>query len=78
MSLFTYSLVWNWYVVAHGDRPSWPRHPWYGSKATPSFIDALAEARRELWRDRVFVESDRPGLSTKFQTAMIETLAYAA
>jgi hypothetical protein len=78
MSLFTYSLVWYWYVVAHGDRPSWQRHPWYGSKATPSFMDALAEARRELWRDRVFVESDRPGLSTKFQTAMIETLAYAA
>ena len=35
MSLFTYSLVWNWYVVAHGDRPSWQRHPWYGSKAAP-------------------------------------------
>ena len=78
LSLFIYSLVWYWYVVVHGDCPAWQRHPWYGGKATPSFVDALAEARRELWRERVFAESDRAPLSTKFQTALIETLAYAA
>jgi len=74
LSLFIYSLVWYWYVVVHGDSPAWRRHPWYGRKASPSFVDALAEARRELWRERVFVQSDRAPLSTKFQTALIETL----
>jgi hypothetical protein len=78
MSLFSYSLVWYWYVIVHGDCPAWQQQAWYGSKATPSFVDALATARRELWRDRVFGESDRAPLSTKFQTALIETLAYAA
>lgn len=78
MSLFSYSLVWYWYVIAHSDCPACQRHAWYGSKATPSFVDALAMTRRELWRDRVFGENDGAPLSTKFQAALIETLAYAA
>lgn len=78
LSLFSYSLIWYWYVIVHGTHPAWQQHAWYGSKTTPSFADALATARRELWRDRVFVESDGAPLSTKFHTALIEALAYAA
>jgi hypothetical protein len=77
LSLLTYSLVWHWYLVVHGSRPAWQRKVWY-EKATPSFLDALAQARRELWWDRMFVESDRGALSQKFQAALIETLAYVA
>lgn len=78
MSLFNYSLVWLWYLVVRGACPTWPQHTWYGGKAAPSFADALAEARRELWRDRISIDSERGSLPTKFQTALIETLAYAA
>ena len=54
MSFFGYSLVWSWYVVVHGGCPAWRQHAWYGSKATPSFADALATLRRELWHHRLF------------------------
>jgi hypothetical protein len=27
--------------------------PWYQTKATPSFLDALAALRRTLWADRI-------------------------
>jgi len=44
-----YSAVWQWYVLVHAKHPSWPDRPWYTTKRTPSFADALAALRRETW-----------------------------
>lgn len=44
-----YSAVWHWYLADHASRPTWPDRPWYTSKRTPSFADALAALRRETW-----------------------------
>jgi hypothetical protein len=44
-----YSAVWQWYLAVHAEHPTWPDRPWYTSKRTPSFADALAALRRETW-----------------------------
>ncbi len=41
--------VWHWYLVVHAEEPTWPDRPWYTSKRTPSFADALAALRSETW-----------------------------
>ena len=42
-----YSAVWHWYLSAHAENPTWPDRPWYTTKRTPSFADALAALRAE-------------------------------
>jgi hypothetical protein len=44
-----YSAVWQWYLAVHAEHPTWPDRPWYPTKRTPSFADALATLRRETW-----------------------------
>lgn len=39
--------VWHWYLTTQGTKVSWPSLPWYQSKKTPSFADALASLRRD-------------------------------
>ncbi len=78
LSLWIYTTVWLWYVITQGTTTSWPRLPWYGSKCTPSFLDALAALRRVLWRGRIFATSHPRMLSPKITDALVETLARAA
>jgi hypothetical protein len=78
LSLWIYTTVWLWYVITQGTTTSWPRLPWYGSKCTPSFLDALAALRRALWRGRIFATSHPRMLSPKITDALVETLARAA
>jgi len=59
------------------DRPG-HRIPGTAASVPPSFTDVLAAARRELWRERILVGSDRDRLSTEFQAALLEALADAA
>ena len=77
-SLWLYSSVWLWYIMTQGTKPSWPSLPWYASKSTPSFADALASLRRALWRQRIFGRCDPGPLPRKMAHAMIEVLAHAA
>jgi hypothetical protein len=44
-----YSAVWHWYLVVHAEDPIWPDRPWYTTKRTPSFADALTTLRSETW-----------------------------
>lgn len=78
LSLWIYSAVWLWYVTTQGTKTSWPRLPWYRSKRTPSFLDALATLRQVLWRERIFATSTSGSLSPKITDALVETLARAA
>jgi hypothetical protein len=59
LSFWTYGAVWTWYLAVVGTNKSWPDLPWYPSKCTPSFADALACLRRALWHSRIFATSNR-------------------
>lgn len=78
LALWLYSLIWCWYITTQGTKPCWPALPWYTSKRTPSFEDALAALRRSLWRERVFSRYAREPLPRKTVSAIIEALARPA
>ena len=78
LSFWTYSAAWTWYLTVVGINKSWPDLPWYPSKCTPSFADALACLRRALWRSRFFATSEPPLLQAKIADTLIDVLARAA
>jgi hypothetical protein len=57
------------------------RASWY-HKATPTFADAIACVRRQIWRSQGFVmsspRSDRTKLSPLLHERLIDALCYAA
>lgn len=78
LSLWLHSLVWCWYLDTHPTGDTWPIKPWYRHKTTPSFLDALAALRRELWSQRITALSSETPDNTKITEALLDTLAYAA
>jgi hypothetical protein len=77
LSFWIYSAVWHWYLTTQGTRVSWPSLPWYQSKKTPSFADALAALRRTLWGN-IFSRSGPRAVVPKTVSVLIEALARAA
>lgn len=74
-----YSAAWGWFLT-HWDagHTYWPQRPWYRSKQVPSFADALAALRRQLWTARVF-ETTTPGeVNPEILSDLLEVLALAA
>ena len=53
LSFWLYSAVWTWYLQAQGPKPRLVKLPWYPKKERPSFLDAMASLRGELWRAEV-------------------------
>jgi len=53
MSFWLYSMVWLWYLNHRRLWSKLPRLPWYRHKRRPSFADALACLRRQLWRQAI-------------------------
>jgi len=49
LSLWLHANVWALYLTTQGTTPTWTSRPWYTTKRTPSFADALACLRRTLW-----------------------------
>ena len=78
LSLWLYSAVWFWYITTHGTKITWPALPWYATKRTPSFADALAALRRALWSRRIFSTCARNPLPRKMASVLLEVLAHAA
>jgi hypothetical protein len=78
LSLWLYSAVWFWYITTHGTKITWPALPWYATKRTPSFADALAALRRALWSQRIFSVSARNPLPRKMASVLLDVLAHAA
>ena len=78
LSFWLYGAVWAWYIEVSGSHPSFVIQPWYPAKATPSFIDALAELRRTLWRERTSPASGAPTLNQQTVDVLLEALAVAA
>lgn len=78
LSFWLYSAVWVWYLGVSGKRPRIKITPWFASKTLPSFIDAMAELRRTLWRQRISPTSDGAPLSEQTVDVLVEALAVAA
>ena len=49
LGFWLYSAIWHWYLTLSTPPSAWPHRPWYPGKRTPSFADALATLRRQLW-----------------------------
>lgn len=78
LSLWLYSTVWLWYLQQKNDKRYFVVQPWNPCKATPSFADAIAALRRELWTERI---KDMFGVSAvhdKKYEFLLEALASAA
>ena len=77
MGYAVYSLVWIWFIK-NGIFFVFPDRPWYTTKATPSFQDALAGIRHQIWASRISeTVPDTPEFH-KFSEIMIESLSRAA
>ena len=53
LSLWLYSVVWLWYLKQKTNNRYFIVQPWNPLKSTPSFADAIACLRRELWTERI-------------------------
>ena len=53
LSFWLHGAVWLWYLAHSGTTPAINPQPWYPTKRTPSFADAIAELRRTLWHERI-------------------------
>lgn len=77
LALWSYAAIWLSYI-RHGTERTWSTLPWYSQKRTPSFLDAVAALRKDLWRQRIFAGSAQPPISPKIQDVLLEVLATAA
>lgn len=78
LSLWLHAATWCWYIQAHPKGRTWIVRPWYRSKATPSFLDALAALRRAMWSHRISEASRSEPETAQISQTLIDTLAYAA
>jgi len=78
MSFWLYSAVWLWYLENKSLWEMLPKLPWYRHKANPSFADALASLRRELWKERINCMFDNHIAFENILKSIIMALSYAA
>ena len=78
LSLWLYSMVWLWYLKQKSKHRYFIVHPWNPLKATPSFADAIACLRRELWRERIKCMFGVSAVHDKKFEFLLEALAPAA
>lgn len=78
LSFWIYSAVWAWYLSTQKDKQTWLDRPWYPAKTTPSFLDALACLRKQVWRSTIFATSDPSPIHRKNTAFLIDVLAMAA
>lgn len=77
MGYAVYALVWCWFIK-NGDYFASPSRPWYQTKTTPSFQDALAGIRHQIWSRRISHVVPRNPELHKLSEIMIESLSRAA
>lgn len=73
-----YGVVWRWCLAQGYASDKLLAAPWYRKKLHPSFQDALAALRRELWRGRFSLTVPQRVELSKFQETFIHALARAA
>lgn len=78
LSFWLHGAVWLSYIADNCAAPALNHQPWYPTKRTPSFADAIAELRRALWRERISAGPAPGALSPEMATVLVEALATAA
>jgi hypothetical protein len=78
LSLWLYSMVWLWYLKQKNHPRCFIVQPWNPLKSTPSFADAIACLRRELWRERIKGMFGANAVHDKKFKFLLEALAPAA
>lgn len=78
LALWLHATIWLWYVQVWGTRRSWTPTPWYPTKTTPSFADALAALRVALWHQRITPVCSHEPLPPDIRDQLIGVLAQAA
>jgi len=72
-----YSLVWSWFIQK-GDYTSFPDRPWYTTKRNPSFLDALAQTRHQIWHRQISATVPSVAELIQFNELLILSLDRAA
>jgi hypothetical protein len=78
LSLWLYSVIWLWYLNQKSSRRYFIVQPWYCQKTNPSFADAIAYLRRELWKERINCMFGKSAVHDKKFAFLLEALAPAA
>jgi hypothetical protein len=78
LSLVLYALVWTWYLQQEKKRQTWTARPWYATKRTPSFRDALTALRLTLWRPRIISLFESRSGQLQNLTLLMKLLSEAA
>jgi hypothetical protein len=78
LGLLLYSLVWWWFLGLKPAQQAVAAPPWYADKVKPSFLDAVAALRTEIWRNQIFVNSNHGSISPKMTEVLLDALARAA
>ncbi len=76
--LWLYSMVWLRYLTKKPNEQYFFVQPWYQHKKTPSFADAIADLRRELWSERIKYMFGNSAVHDKKYTFLLDALATAA
>jgi hypothetical protein len=78
VSLWLSSVVWLRYLSQKGRSRKIIAPPWYPKKVHPSFADALASLRRQLWSQRITSMFGKQSGHGKNLSVLLEALARAA
>jgi hypothetical protein len=78
LSLWLYSMVWLWYLGQKVNKRYFMVQPWNPLKSTPSFCDAIACLRRQLWTERIKYMFGNSAVHDKKFEFLLEALAPAA
>ena len=78
LSLWLYSVIWLWYLKQKPANRTFMVQPWYWQKTVPSFADAIACLRRQLWRERINRMFGNSAIHDKKFQFLLEALAPAA
>jgi hypothetical protein len=78
LGLWLYSMVWLWYLKQKSSQRYFTVQPWNPLKCCPSFADAIACLRRELWRERIKSMFGKSAVHDKKFEFLLEALAPAA
>jgi hypothetical protein len=77
-SYLVYGAVWLVRIGREGEKTAVIQREGYGEKNRVSFLDALADVRKELWRERINALSSSRSNLTIIQELLVNALAWAA
>jgi len=77
-SYMIYGAVWLARLAREGEENATTQREWYAEKECVSFLDALADVRQQLWRERINAMSSSRSDLTIIQELLVNDLVWAA